>query len=199
MRPRRPRATGCLTAAALLCPLVIGGPPRTDDGSPRPAIVLHVRNLAGLPRDTVRRAELEVSIIFRAAGIDVMAVNDPAERTGAGGSLDVEVVLLSKPLAEARISDRGFGPDTLGEAIRAARLAYVFCTRIDDVDDRFSRDRAEILGLVIAHEVGHLFIASDAHADNGIMRADLDLPSRTLPRFSSEEAAVMRSTIMSAR
>ena len=61
---------------------------------------------------------------------------------------------------------------------KRGRLAYVFYDRIVAVARRTGVHPAEILAYVLAHEIGHLLLPVHAHADAGVMRAELDF--RTL-------------------
>jgi hypothetical protein len=60
-----------------------------------------------------------------------------------------------------------------------------------------------VLGDVIAHELGHLLLGSNAHSSSGIMAAELDrekIKAAGMGRlgFSPEQAARMHSTIFRA-
>lgn len=49
-------------------------------------------------------------------------------------------------------------------------MATVFLDRVHAVARRAGIDAAVLLGRAISHEVGHLLLASNAHADSGLMR-----------------------------
>jgi hypothetical protein len=59
---------------------------------------------------------------------------------------------------------------------------------------------AEILGHVIAHEVGHLLLGTNSHSAVGVMRArwdreELEQASRGSLRFTPAQAAMMRGRL----
>ena len=83
------------------------------------------------------------------------------------------------------------GDATLGYAIRAARRACIFSPHIHDIEIEFSREPGEVLGLVIAHEVGHLLLPDDAYSAHAIMRTSFDLRSRQRPYFSRTESDLL--------
>lgn len=164
----------------------------TDVGEPaRPMVVLNVQNVARLPEHVLRRAAQEVSMVYRAAGVDTSW----AEQRGAARAGRIVAIVLVPDEMPANGTDDLFHDD-LGFAIRVAQRAYVFCRRIRDVEIRFSRDAGEILGLVIAHEVGHLLLPDEGHSPHGIMRADIDTTSRLRPGFTPREAESIRSSLL---
>ncbi len=52
-----------------------------------------------------------------------------------------------------------------------ATMAYISLPRIQNLSASTSTGVAELLGLAIAHETGHLLFGSNEHANQGIMRA----------------------------
>lgn len=60
--------------------------------------------------------------------------------------------------------------------------------------------RGQILGHAIAHEIGHLLLASDTHSLFGIMKADYDRKDLVILGegnlfFTAEEARLLRSAL----
>ena len=53
-----------------------------------------------------------------------------------------------------------------------------------------------VLGLVIAHEVGHLLLPHGDHSSSGIMQVAFDLSVRWPQRFTREEAAHIRAALI---
>ena len=182
MRPR-------LVTGALILLVSVGSGPRTDDRHLLPSLSLRIMNHAQLSSETLQRAAQEVSIIYRVAGIATTWVE--ASPSSRPGNASVDIALMSDALAETHVRQRGFRHDDLGYAIRAARRAYIFCRHIHDIEIEFSRDPGEVLGLVIAHEVGHLLLPDDAHSAHGIMRTTFDLRSRQRPYFSGAESGLL--------
>jgi hypothetical protein len=74
-------------------------------------------------------------------------------------------------------------------------LATVFSDRIAAAATRLGVDAGALLGLVIAHEVGHLLLGIDYHGETGVMRAywpDALLNHTGEWRFSMSEATRIR-------
>ncbi len=67
-------------------------------------------------------------------------------------------------------SDAAFGVAFLA-ADGTGRYSDVFWKRAQELHANSNVDLGEILGSVMAHEMGHLLLGSNAHAINGIMRA----------------------------
>ena len=80
-------------------------------------------------------------------------------------------VRLNSGLADRRRVD----PRALGFAASGTRLATVLVTRVEQLAINNRLNVAELLGVVIAHEVGHLLLPPNSHTAGGIMSPDLDL------------------------
>jgi hypothetical protein len=182
MRPR-------LVTGAMIVLLSVGSAPWIEERHPLASLSLRIANHAQLPRATLQRAAQEVSIIYGAAGIATTWVE--ASPNSGSGNESVDIALMSEALAETQVRQDGFRHDNLGYAVRAARRAYIFSPHVRDIEIEFSRDPGEVLGLVIAHEVGHLLLPDDAHSAHGIMRTTFDLRSRQRPYFSRAEADLL--------
>ncbi len=83
-------------------------------------------------------------------------------------------------------------------------LATVYVDRVESVARGAGTDARRVLGLAIAHEIGHLLLNSNTHAARGLMRADW---SRTELRrmdaaawqFRDAEAAHIRTAALARR
>jgi hypothetical protein len=51
------------------------------------------------------------------------------------------------------------------------------------------------LGRVLAHELGHQLLPGCQHSKTGIMSAKVDLRSPTVPRFTAEQGASIRTLL----
>jgi hypothetical protein len=67
-------------------------------------------------------------------------------------------------------------PDVMGMAIVTAqgggRIAYVLFDRVMKAARAARSGVTDILGVVMAHEIGHLMLPDGSHSDSGLMRAD---------------------------
>jgi hypothetical protein len=82
----------------------------------------------------------------------------------------------------------------LGVAARETGYAFILTPRVIDFADYYFTNRAELLGRVLAHEVGHLVLPVHSHSTTGIMRADLDVRA-TLPGFTPEQGDTIRMLV----
>jgi len=90
--------------------------------------------------------------------------------------------------------------DTVGTAVVTrcdGGLAYVSFDRVRRVADASARNAMDMMGLVMAHEIGHLLLPHGSHSYTGLMRAnwdvkDLRLIERADLRFTSAQADLIR-------
>jgi hypothetical protein len=79
-------------------------------------------------------------------------------------------------------------------------LAYAFYARIDATAERHGTDVAKVLGIVMAHELGHLLLAHGTHSSAGIMSGrwgqfEMDLVAAGLLSFTKEQAESIRRAV----
>ena len=63
---------------------------------------------------------------------------------------------------------------------------------------RYSDDFRRLLGQTIAHEVGHLLLPTDSHADRGIMQAHLGVRAYSASYFTPEQGVAIRARLAAA-
>jgi len=141
-----------------------------------PQVTVSIYNDAQVPSDTLRRAEQQAARIFSRAGFDVTWLNCTHVNSGRGAAACNEIdapghlaLRITARLASST-SDAAFGVAFLA-ADGTGRYSDVFWKRAQELHANSNVDLGEILGSVMAHEMGHLLLGSNAHAINGIMRA----------------------------
>jgi Zn-dependent peptidase ImmA (M78 family) len=87
----------------------------------------------------------------------------------------------------------------LAQANSEARRVYVLWDRIGPAVDRQAIAHGDALGLVIAHELGHVLLPGRGHSRSGIMQANYDVFLSYRLKFTAEESAAMRAFIASTR
>ena len=99
------------------------------------------------------------------------SVPSPCDATAR--SSDV-VLYFVGPLEElfGSVDYSALGYSIVPEANALATMAYVSYPRIQKLSAATSVQVAELLGLAVAHEMGHLLFGSCNHANQGIMRAN---------------------------
>jgi hypothetical protein len=194
-----------------------------DTREPNPAMTIHVYNYAAVSPKTLVEAEKVAAGIFRKAGVDTRRLDrhrnsdkkqeDSEDDPKPFHSSEIVLHVLSRSMPErfGLTSERlgfapGQGPDR--------RDAYVFYDRAEQLAQRQSAARMEralvgivdpcasigqILGHVIAHELGHLQ-GLDSHSATGVMRADWDSADlqdaiQGCFQFTREQAEVIRAEV----
>ena len=144
----------------------------------RPAdaqVTVSVYNDAQVPSDILVRAEQQAAKIFSRAGLDVTWLRcthiNSGVKAAACNGFDIPGHVAVRIIAHtpSSKSDAAFGvaflaPDGTG------RYSDVFWKRAQGLHANSNVDVGGILGSVIAHEMGHLLLGSNAHAISGIMR-----------------------------
>jgi hypothetical protein len=171
-------------------------------------ISIHLYNLSGIPAETLDRAAREVSRIFaqQDVTIDWTAGTPEAEeahttdQSGPAAFRDAHV----RPFLVVRVG-RGLAfqvPNgALGVSLPHAQFgisATIFQERIETLCQGARQDFALLLGHAIAHEIGHVTLASDEHSPNGIMRArwgksEFDLAAMGHLGFNPRQGAEIRA------
>jgi hypothetical protein len=182
---------------ALLCTVIVAAAPahahEARDIAAMPAITLRVHDRAEVEDALMRQAMQRVDDVYLTAGIRVRWETGEG-MVGHGDpptTFDLLIVsdslwpLPSGPSTEAHV---------MGRAARAARRAYIYYGRIRDAAVAFKRFPGNLLGDVVAHEVGHLLLPPDSHSELGIMRPNVAL-SELIEVFDPQQANAMRATL----
>jgi hypothetical protein len=134
-----------------------------------------------------RRASLDIaSSIVSAASVELIwrHCNGPAVKgqpalAGQGNPTHCELPLAPRELALRFVRSGAVNEQSrelpLGDALINARtgggvLATIYLDRVEWMAQQTGIDPRALLGRAIAHELGHLLMATSAHAANGLMR-----------------------------
>jgi hypothetical protein len=150
--------------------LLWGGVATAQDKSS--GITVLVNDSASVKPPLLRRAELEATRLFDAAGIEIQWVNC-GETDECRHILGPKEFVLHIVAGCQTRSDLVFGVAFLGEDGRG-QYSDVFFDRLQQTQGEV--DLALLLGAVSAHELGHLLLGSNSHSRIGIMQ----------PRWGSE-------------
>jgi hypothetical protein len=144
--------------AGSLVMAIIGTAMAKPASAQTPSIEVWIQDRVGLPPAFLHDVEVNVTGIFRQAGVT----------TVWNGRPEFSVIILSAEMA-AQLHQI---PERMGFAASGAHIAYVVDTRIGSAVVTYKVDKAQVMAAVIAHELGHLLLPTHAHAPAGIMRAD---------------------------
>lgn len=156
------RALRLLVLMQILCCWNLwGGTHRRTQNS---QLSVGVYNDGTVPNQTLSRAEARASLIYRRAGVELIWLDSPA----LPPELAVRIIPKSRNLSNdvfgvAFLDANGFG-----------HQADIFYRNISELSTARSPNQADVLGYVMAHEIGHLLLGSNSHAATGIMRRHWD-------------------------
>jgi hypothetical protein len=158
------------------------------------ALLVQVDNDARIPAEAVARMEQVAAASFLRIGVQVIWEHGEAPLDDARG-LRVHLRLLSRANAERKIAKERIGDAVLGQTNRQGRRVYIFFGRIVDESFKYSREYTQILGLVVAHELGHVVLPAGSHADSGVMKGRARLRGRIPREFTPEEGEAIRALL----
>ena len=166
----------------------------------RSALVVKLFNDVQLGKEVLQPAESHARLLLSSLCVDVnwshcknATFTKPVECENPSGR--IELHLLGLPLVESR-------QDALGLAILDSSHAAAYVSRIREVAvaNPSTIDLPVLLGYVIAHELGHVVLHSNAHPKLGIMAGDfgpweLALMGQLRLKFTKHEQDAARSRL----
>ena len=157
--------------------VLVGGllvAPAAQSASPaRIDVTARLYNTAQVPSATTHAALVIATRTLVASGVDVIwrscDAADSCALVPAPGELIVRLV-------PSRDETQGVAPFVLGEAAidtgaGAGVLATIYADRVERMAGLSQTDAVLLLGRTMAHELGHLLMATNAHSASGLMRA----------------------------
>jgi hypothetical protein len=172
------------------------------------AVKVSMFNDAQISDRKVATAESVAARLFARAGIRIDWLNcghatETGEETASCSKaafpehFEVRLRQRSLNLHESTLGLSFLGDDGIG------CHADVFYAGVEPIQQQAGLTAEAILGLVIAHELGHLLLGTNSHAAQGIMRAnwkrqDLSLAGKGMLGFTEDQAQKMRGRLESA-
>ena len=211
----------CLITQHLSVALVAGAPPDTASVSetvPEDAVVLEPPSTPPLPRPVnvrmYRSPEVSSEVLsaalhvaeatFAAASVDVVwKVCGPAECNVPPTPTERLVRLVRAPEGGSR-DTRCLGDALIDAQKGTGVLATVYIDRVLDLARHLDINYTTLLGRTIAHEIGHLLLATNTHSTSGLMR-ELWSPDELLASRADDwvlrpfEAAAIRQRLTMSR
>lgn len=194
-------------------PVAAANPKKTSG-----TFTVHIHNYARVDPKTLAEAEKVATDVFRQAGVETRWIDaaiggSPDVKSENGdsrvpqGLSDIWLGMLSRSMA----GTLGLPSDVMGVAPGSGpdrQIVYVFYDSLEPLAERqvlawqrgdtsHPATRAQILGHMIAHEIGHLLLNLPSHSDSGIMRGSWELKDLQDVAFGSllftpAQAAVLR-------
>jgi hypothetical protein len=164
-------------------------------------ITLRLYDYTGLDVAARLDTQREAGAALRQAGIDVQWRNCPS---GICENADESAGYLLVALLPEKMSQKSAArPRQMGLAI-APDQARVFVRRVMDLARAEGVSWTRLLGMLVAHEIGHLLLGSSSHFPGGIMRGEwrsLEIRQALMGTliFTPEQAARMQDDVRRRR
>jgi len=193
-----------LVASGILSIDAVGASAGSPPGElPKPArqLILIVYDQARIATGTMRQAQEDVLKIFASAGVELAWI-DSQNTSRFYHAIDAceepfRVHVVVRRRLSASNESRHVMGTSFGANLPSGASVHVFYDEALRLALRHRRPPGKILGMVIAHELGHILLPMSAHSPNGIMRADWDgdgLMRTGYPNaaFADDQADVIR-------
>lgn len=181
-----------LSVAALL---TFGLPAKSEAGEPIEIQVAFIDRV-GLSASEIASAQYEVTRIYERVKISLVWVGADS----ATGYRRFVVYVVSQPFDKRHKANAGVLGMAPGTKDERGKRVWVFYDRIRDHASVTGVTRATLLGMVIAHEIGHLLLPYNSHTLTGLMSSGWD--GRDLIRgevglltFNASQAALIRTRL----
>ena len=168
----------------------------------RLAMRIVVYDYAHVPPDLLAQAKTIASRVFAEIGVEA-AWMDVAEFTrempseSAARRVFVASVVQVNVISPDMHKMLGRKNSVLGGAGSRTRRVWIAFARIQQLARLSRADVSDVLGSVMAHEIGHVFLPPGAHALTGLMQHSVEpnLIAQNRVFFLSEEATLIRATL----
>jgi hypothetical protein len=179
----------------------------------RPAVTVQVRDYAHVRAKSLAKAEAIAGRMYRQAGIGIEWLGEiPRDSGGAHNAPEAEeprgnpVAQLTIDIVTASIARRrGYSDDVVGFVAvppegGMGRVGHVVYERIKDVAAGGAASTADILGIIIAHDIGRLILGAGSGTLDGVMtrtwnREDLQRVNPMALRFTPAETERLHATL----
>lgn len=200
--------------------LTISGRSAAADSKMRSEIAVHVYNYARVNQETLAEAEKVAAGIFDKAGVETQWVEVDSSPGPKSATQDERACFalsyIQLDILTHEMFDRlGPADNVMGLALGAGpnrKYVYVSYSRADALflGELKARGRGisrplvstgQILGLVFAHEIGHILLNTASHSPSGIMRGVWDVNTWNdafsgKMLFSTEQAQILRAEVL---
>jgi hypothetical protein len=174
-------------------------PPIAESAPPaRARVTARLYNTAQVPASTKQAGMAAAARTLAASGVDIVWADcdtpDACAQVPVSGEL---VVRLVRSNETPRLAPLVLGEAFIDAGIKAGVLATIYVQRVEQMAAFSDTDVSRLLGRAIAHEVGHLLLASNTHTLRGLMRArwspqDLRRDEAVDWLLTEEDAAAIR-------
>jgi hypothetical protein len=135
-----------------------------------PAVRVVIHDSTSIAEPTLAEAREFFVTVFRSAGIEIDGAGDapPCAAGGTARAFCVQVLLRPHNSQFEPGKVRTMGVALAADANRA--VVSVFLDAVVDVARRYRQPIGKVLGIALAHEIGHVLLPPPSHSASGIMR-----------------------------
>ena len=152
-----------------------------------PVISIGLDDYGNVPVGQLIHAQADVAQVYCDVGIEIAwretrhlsTLTPPAPARFTSSKPGLTIIILSPDMVTRMAPPSTALGTAPGSLDGPGHIAYVFYSRLPILN---GGNDDEIIGLVIAHEIGHLLLPYGSHSDTGIMRGQWDF--RELRRIS---------------
>lgn len=166
------------------------------------SVEIYVYNQAKVSGQILSQAERDATRVLRLSGIQISWVHcataedrgTDCDRLPLPGDAILQIVHDTTTLKGDVFGATFLGQDGTGQ------YADVFYDRVNELHRDWKLSLSDVLGHVVAHEIGHLLLGINSHSTSGIMRGfwdseELKAAERGRLLFSFEQAELMRARL----
>jgi hypothetical protein len=178
------------------------------EGDEARTVSVRIHDYAHIQDAELARAQEVVSGMYGAIGVRTDWL-EPLQQIGGvfdgSGARDCKPSDLMIIILTSAMANRGVIPGSIigfaaAEPGVGGRIAYVIYDRVRDIARGTGVDDMRMMGIVMAHEIGHLLLTHQAHSDDGLMRGRWQESEFRSPRpsdlhFSELQAGEIRRTL----
>ena len=180
--------------------------PRAAAQSEAPAVRIRILDYAPIANDVIAQAQQRVTDIYESIGVQLrwQATVRPLDPSSSGADTLTEaaefVLIVLSPNMSRRMK---IAPHAVGMAIvppqGGGRIAYVLFDRVTQVARAARSEVTDVLGRVMAHEIGHLMLPDGSHSGSGLMRAGWNIKELHRPPDSAFEFTISQGETIRRR
>ena len=172
------RSFGTRILTLLLALILLSHASLRAEGDEARTVSIRIHNYAHIQDGALARAQEVVSGMYGTIGVRTDWLEPLQQSEGIFDSVDAPdckpsdlmVIILT-----AAMANRGVIPESiLGFAAAdpgvGGRIAYVIYDRVKDITQGTQVDDMRMMGIVMAHEIGHLLLTDRSHSEDGLMR-----------------------------
>ena len=152
----------------VMCTGLTGSHTAAAQAPTQPVVHVQIMDLAEVPENTLVRAQAEATRVFQLSGITLVWVDADTCRNSC-----LTVRLVTQAMSPKSQNPRVLGIAPSSEEARGINL-WIFYPRVKAHSADLGMYAWQLLGHVMAHEMGHLLLPHGAHAAAGVMRAEWD-------------------------